>query len=114
MSRAGALGFDPWAAMDAASEPSPVRAADGRPPASPCPACGSRLWCREPAVSPAWWCVACRHAEPGWTFRDPDEDAAMGEAETHSASISPNGRKMQARSDGPRPVPTRRTTEDRR
>jgi hypothetical protein len=114
MSRAGALGFDGWAAAGVEPPPAPVRVADGRPPASPCPACGSRLWCSEPAVSPAWWCVACRHAEPGWTFRDPEEDAATAEAETHSASDGRNAAEKNARADGPRAVPTRRTTEARR
>lgn len=113
MSRAGALGFDPWAAMDAAPELAPARATLCRPPASPCLACGSRLWCSEPAVSPAWWCVACRHAEPGWTFRDPEEDAATAEAETHSARDGPNAAEKHARADRSRPVPTPCPTEAR-
>jgi hypothetical protein len=44
----------------------------------PCAVCGGRHWCRELTDPPGpWVCVQCEQAKPGWTFRDPVEDAVM-------------------------------------
>ncbi len=53
-----------------AGKPAVVATLATRPPAAPCPTCNARWWAGERGT---WWCVACAHAAPGWTFRDPDE-----------------------------------------